>query len=214
MSPPALGSVPGRTQAALVCSLASVPALPSPPLGLGQEVSALRPANRLEQLLVPHEGKTALPEATGGQTPNPAHLCSRAKPGFPQPLSAHVPLPAWWGWLGWGSEGQMWPRAVPVLYPLLPVLMPIAAPTLMLAHPPLIHDSHTGPLPAPSETLQHLHRHCMTPDRQHRQTDGHCTVSSPQLNPGPLEKIRGTEIISVFLRTGDTITSQPFVLIA
>lgn len=51
-------------------------------------------------------------------------------------------------------------------------------------------------------------------DSTDRQTDRHCAVSSPQLNPGPLEKIRSTEIISVFLSSGVTITIQPFMVVA
>lgn len=49
-----LGSMPSRIQVALVCSLASVPALFSPLLGFGQEVSLPRPTNWLERLPVPH----------------------------------------------------------------------------------------------------------------------------------------------------------------
>lgn len=52
-----LGSVPSRTQVALVCSLASVPALPSPPSGLGQEVSPPRLTNWLERLPVPQRDR-------------------------------------------------------------------------------------------------------------------------------------------------------------
>lgn len=72
---PLLGSVPGRTQAVLVCSLASIPALPSPPSGLGRQVLPPRPTNRLEQLPAPRGGETALPGARGGGRPqNPPHL--------------------------------------------------------------------------------------------------------------------------------------------
>lgn len=102
-----LGSVPSRTQAALVCSLASVPALPSPP--------------RARRCHCPDpqtgwSGCQFLTEtAWGNRGPDP-------KPSSPVlqcqarihthtliPSSACVPLPAWWGWLGWGCEGQMCP---------------------------------------------------------------------------------------------------------
>lgn len=120
-----LGSLPGRTQAALVCSLASVPALPSPPPALGQEVSPPRPTNRLEWLLVPRGGETVLPGARRGQTPKPTPPCapppSQRSHSSPQSQPCQCPAACaacaagWAPWVGaaggrGGLEASQCPR--------------------------------------------------------------------------------------------------------
>jgi len=99
-----LGSVPGGTQAALVCSLASVAALPSPPAGLGREGLPPRPTNRSERLPAPRGEETALPGARGGQTPKPTlprtPPPSRRSHGSPRSPACRHPAVGQARWVG------------------------------------------------------------------------------------------------------------------